>query len=159
MNGTLTEDEFVSGAKLFFGEQLTPTDALQLYKKIDLNGDGTIQFNEFVLVTLHKDELHSQQKLRAAFEMMDKNGDNTISPDELLEVFSFNENFDIQMAEEMIKQVDMNSDGGIQFEEFNYMMRNIDFVKILGGGKHNKISSDDDGKDFLKAPSNNETKS
>ena len=91
--------------------------------------------------------------------MMDKNGDNTISPDELLEVFSFNENFDIQMAEEMIKQVDMNSDGGIQFEEFNYMMRNIDFVKILGGGKHNKISSDDDGKDFLKAPSNNETKS
>ena len=59
MNGTLTEDEFVSGAKLFFGEQLTPTDALQLYKKIDLNGDGTIQFNEFVLVTLHKDEFHS----------------------------------------------------------------------------------------------------
>ena len=66
---------------------------------------------------------------------MDKNGDNTISPDELLEVFSFNENFDIKMAEEMIKQVDMNSDGGIQFEEFNIMMRNLDFVKILGGGK------------------------
>ena len=59
MNGTLTEDEFVKGTKKFFGEQLTEMDALQLYKKIDLNGDGTIQFNEFVLVTLHKDELHS----------------------------------------------------------------------------------------------------
>ena len=34
--------------------------------------------------------------------MMDKNGDNTISPDELLEVFSFNDNFDIDMAKEMI---------------------------------------------------------
>lgn len=60
MNGTLTEDEFIKGTKKFFGEQLTEADSLQLYKKIDLNGDGTIQFNEFVLVTLHKDELHSQ---------------------------------------------------------------------------------------------------
>ena len=76
---------------------------MQLYKKIDLNGDGTIQFNEFVLVALHWDELHSQNKLKAAFEMMDKNGDQTISPDELLEVFSFNENFDIEMAREMIR--------------------------------------------------------
>lgn len=42
MNGTLTEDEFVKGTKKFFGEQLTEMDALQLYKKIDLNGDGTI---------------------------------------------------------------------------------------------------------------------
>lgn len=82
---------------------MTEIDAMQLYKKIDLNGDGTIQFNEFVLVALHRDELHSQNKLKAAFEMMDKNGDQTISPDELLEVFSFNENFDIEMAREMIR--------------------------------------------------------
>lgn len=86
---------------------------MQLYRKIDLNGNGTIEFNEFVLVTLHKDELHSQEKLRAAFDMMDKNGDNTISPDELLDVFSFNENFNIDMATEMIRQCDVNSDGGI----------------------------------------------
>ena len=110
---------------------------MQLYKKIDLNGDGTIQFNEFVLVALHRDELHSQQKLKAAFDMMDKNGDQTISPDELLEVFSFNENFDLDMAREMIRQVDINADGGIQFDEFNNMMKNIDFEKILGGGSSN----------------------
>ena len=110
---------------------------MQLYKKIDLNGDGTIQFNEFVLVALHRDELHSQNKLKAAFEMMDKNGDQTISPDELLEVFSFNENFDIEMAREMIRQVDINADGGIQYDEFNMMMKNIDFEAILGGGSQN----------------------
>jgi len=103
MSGTLTEDEFLKGTKAFFGEQLTEEDAIHLYNKIDLNGNGTIEFNEFVLVTLHKDELHSQQKLRAAFDMMDKNGDNTISADELLDVFSFNENFDIEMAKEMIR--------------------------------------------------------
>ncbi|MGB1602926.1 MAG: EF-hand domain-containing protein, partial [Promethearchaeia archaeon] len=82
-SGVLTEQEFMNGTKMFFGEELTMEDAMELYKKIDINNDGTIQFNEFVLVTLHKDELHSQQKLQTVFEMMDKNGDNTISADEL----------------------------------------------------------------------------
>ena len=64
-------------------------------------------------MALHKDELHSQEKLRGAFDMLDRNGDQTISADELLEIFSFNDNFDISMAEEMIRQVDINRDGGI----------------------------------------------
>lgn len=132
-NGTLSENEFLKGAKKFFGEQYTETEAIQLYKKIDLNGDGYIQFNEFALVALHKDELHSAEKLRAAFDMLDRNGDQTISADELMEVFSFNENFDNKMAQEMIRQVDINRDGGIQFEEFEIMMRSIDFEKVIKG--------------------------
>ena len=44
MNGTLTEDEFVKGTKAFFGEQLTEFDAMQLYRKIDLNGNGTKRY-------------------------------------------------------------------------------------------------------------------
>ena len=126
-NGTLSETEFLRGAKKFFGEQFTELEAIQLYKKIDLNGDGYIQFNEFALVTLHKDELHSKEKLKAAFEMLDRNGDQTISADELLEIFSFNDNFDLSMAQEMIRQVDVNKDGGIQYEEFEALMRAIDF--------------------------------
>ena len=49
-------------------------------------------------MALHKDELHSSEKLKAAFDMLDRNGDQTISADELLEIFSFNDNFDITMA-------------------------------------------------------------
>jgi len=30
--------------------------------------------------------------------MLDRNGDQTISADELLEIFSFNDNFDLNMA-------------------------------------------------------------
>ena len=41
-NGTLSETEFLRGAKKFFGEQFTELEAIQLYKKIDLNGDGYI---------------------------------------------------------------------------------------------------------------------
>ncbi len=59
--------------------------------------------------------------------MLDRNGDQTISADELLEIFSFNDNFDLNMAQEMIRQVDVNKDGGIQYEEFEALMRAIDF--------------------------------
>lgn len=41
-NGTLSEAEFLKGAKKFFGEQFTELEAIGLYKKIDLNGDGYI---------------------------------------------------------------------------------------------------------------------
>lgn len=132
-SGSLTEDEFLNGTRDFFGMELTVEDAMHLYKKIDINKDGSIQFNEFVLVCLEKDELHSQLKLRSAFEMMDKNGDNTISLDELLDVFSFNKNFDMKMAKQIIKQVDKNKDGGIQFDEFCTMMRGMDFEKMMMG--------------------------
>ena len=65
--------------------------------------------------------------------MLDRNGDQTISAEELLEIFSFNNNFDINMAKEMIRQVDVNKDGGIQYEEFEALMRAIDFEAALKG--------------------------
>ena len=65
--------------------------------------------------------------------MLDRNGDQTISADELLEIFSFNDNFDLNMAQEMIRQVDVNKDGGIQYEEFEALMRAIDFEQALKG--------------------------
>ena len=54
-------------------------------------------------MALNKDEIHSYEKLKAAFDMLDKNGDQTISADEILEIFSFNDNFNLSMAEEMIR--------------------------------------------------------
>jgi hypothetical protein len=33
--------------------------------------------------------------------------------------------------------VDINADGGIQYDEFSMMMKNIDFELILGGGSQN----------------------
>ena len=65
--------------------------------------------------------------------MLDRNGDQTISSDELLEIFSFNDNFNIGMAEEMIRQVDVNKDGGIQYDEFEALMKSIDFDKLMKG--------------------------
>lgn len=84
---------------------------VELFKKIDINNDNAVSFQEFVVVAMERDQLHSEAKLKATFDMMDKDGDNNISPEELLDVFSFNKNFNLEMAKEMIHKADFNNDG------------------------------------------------
>ena len=44
------------------------------------------------------EKLHNEKKLKAAFKMFDRNGDGSIAPEEVLDVFKGNEMFDLKMA-------------------------------------------------------------
>ena len=93
-----------------------------MYKAADLNNDGTIQFAEFVVAAMKQEELHSEKKLQDAFNAFDKDKNGSIDKQELMTIFEFSEGFDIAEIESMIKEVDQNGDGQIQFEEFKQMM-------------------------------------
>ncbi len=60
--------------------------------------------------------------------MFDKDGSGTISGDEIREVLSFGgtNQLSAEAIDAVIKQVDENGDGDIQFEEFVTMMTNLD---------------------------------
>ena len=57
---------------------------MALMKSADLNGDGRIDYAEFIAAAYEKSLLLSQQNLRAAFNMMDVDGDGTLTKDELM---------------------------------------------------------------------------
>ena len=59
-NGCLTKDEFFKGHKEFFGESLPLEEVEELYNQADIDGDGTIQYSEFVLAAKKKEEAHSE---------------------------------------------------------------------------------------------------
>lgn len=84
-----------------------------MFEKADSNANGVISFNEFVLSTMDHTKLHDTQKLKAAFDMFDKNGDGAIDPNEMLSIFNNSKVFNLQMAKDTITQVDKNSDGRI----------------------------------------------
>jgi len=42
-----------------------------VFSEVDFNNDGTINFSEFITVTLKKEKLFSEEMLKKAFEIFD----------------------------------------------------------------------------------------
>ena len=77
------------------------------------------------------DKLHNEKKLKSAFRLFDRNGDGSIAPEEVLEVFKGTEMFDMKMAQKMIGQLDTDGDGKISFVEFEKFMKEGDILIVL----------------------------
>lgn len=54
-----------------------------MFDAVDIDGNGSIDYTEFVMATMNERDLVSQQKLKAAFRLFDKDGSGSISQDEL----------------------------------------------------------------------------
>jgi len=60
-----------------------------MFKSVDTDNSGFIDYSEFVVAAMNEGQLTSNEKLQAAFKMFDKDGSGIISPDEIKEVLSF----------------------------------------------------------------------
>lgn len=93
-----------------------------MFAKVDADGNGEIDYSEFVIATMNEKSLLSNNKLETAFKMFDKDGGGSISTEEIKQVLSFGQNLDENVINAIIKQVDENGDGEISYEEFQAMM-------------------------------------
>jgi len=97
-------------------------ELVRIVGKFDVNGDGQIDFEEF-LSMMTKHERKEQDELKQAFEVFDKDGDGTISGKELEIVMkALGEHIDRETIDLMIESVDTDKNGYIDFEEFRRMM-------------------------------------
>jgi calcium-dependent protein kinase len=105
---------------------LSEKDILDAMKVIDANGNGLIDYTEFIAACLHSYSYLQDTQLRAAFSFFDKDGNGTINRDELREVL---ESDDFALKEEEIQRiiagVDINGDGEIDYLEFITMMKSF----------------------------------
>ncbi|OQR90034.1 hypothetical protein THRCLA_09458 [Thraustotheca clavata] len=140
-NGTITSDKFttiignhlgklVSGANLpgdhgvsTIGETISSSTSLikRLYQVFDKDGNGTIDFREFIigLNSLVKGTL--EQKLDTLFALYDKDGSGTISVSELVLILNGGQEKMSQLAvyiDNYFATVDTNGDNVITEEEF-----------------------------------------
>ena len=61
--------------------------------------------------------------MQLAFRAFDKDGNGSISIDEIMSIFrKTSNNVDKKVFEKMMKDADSNGDGAIEFEEFNEIM-------------------------------------
>ena len=92
----------------------------ELFRKLDLDGDGTLDYNEFLQAAINHQKMLNQDNIREIFTMFDLDGDGFISFDELEYMFKNNLNYNAsdKFLQEIMEEVDQNNDNQISFEEF-----------------------------------------
>lgn len=129
-SGQITFEELKAGLKRV-GANLKESEIYDLMKAADVDNSGTIDYGEFIAATLHLNKVEREDHLFAAFSYFDKDGSGYITPDELQQAC---EEFGIEdvRLEEMIREVDQDNDGRIDYNEFVAMMQK---GNPGGGGK------------------------
>ena len=64
----------------------------------------------------------TEDNIQAAFKLFDKDGGGTIDAKEIAQVLGYNVEADEQVWDEVIKEVDVNGDGQIDYDEFKQML-------------------------------------
>ena len=89
---------------------------------LDKNCNGVIDYSEFLVAAADKETLLNNNNLMLAFNVMDADGNGSISRQELKNVFETSEKKDEELWTEIFDEVDVNGDGAITFEEFKATM-------------------------------------
>ncbi|URE14354.1 hypothetical protein MUK42_34119 [Musa troglodytarum] len=121
-SGHITFEELKAGLERV-GACLKESEVYALMQAADVDNSGTIDYGEFIAATLHLNKIEREDHLFAAFSYFDKDGSGYITQDELQQAC---EDLGVEAVhlDDMIKEVDQNNDGRIDYNEFVAMMQN-----------------------------------
>ena len=137
-DGKLQISELKAGLdelKAFF--QYQEIDYEDLLRAMDSDGDGEIDFTEFISAAFDKRALLTQENLDAAFKTFDIDGNGKITKDELKAVFAAGQASSAtnEAWESIMRDVDKDGDGEIDYQEFTEVMK-----AVLGTGAKERAS-------------------
>ncbi|KAK1437653.1 hypothetical protein QVD17_03448 [Tagetes erecta] len=123
-DGKISAEELVHVMKAL-GSNTSDEEVKQMMTKIDTDSDGFINLDEFAGFCRgsDEDEDESMKELHEAFELYDLNKNGLISSTELHQILiRLGENCTVDDCVKMIKSVDSDGDGCVNFDEFKKMM-------------------------------------
>lgn len=121
-DGVLSKEELNEGVEKFVGELAEGIESL--LEKLDTNDSGSINYSEFLTAAVSWEKELSRERLYAAFRQFDKDGNGSISVDELVSALGGRKD-QVHVFVQMIKDADTNKDGSIDLQEFCTFMENI----------------------------------
>ena len=122
-DGTITTKELGTVMRSL-GQNPTEGEIQDMINEVDVDGNGTIDFPEFLSLMARKmKDTDTEEELIEAFKVFDKDGNGLISASELRHVMTnLGEKLTDEEVDEMIKEADIDGDGHINYEEFVRIM-------------------------------------
>ncbi|XP_046385332.1 neo-calmodulin-like [Ischnura elegans] len=149
-DGSITQEE-LGRVMRSLGQFATEEELQQMLTEVDIDGDGSFSFDEFVEIVSNmgtaadKTADEEEKELRDAFRVFDKHNRGYISASDLRAVLQcLGEDLSEEEIEDMIKEVDVDGDGRIDFYEF---------VNALGEpGEDDEAEDEEEEKEEISPP-------
>lgn len=97
----------------------------RIFNLVDMNGNGVIDYSEFISAAANINYLLSEKQMKAAFKAFDLDGSGEISYEEFEETFQSGLDMNKQELREIFQEFDHNKNGLINFEEFKSFMKRL----------------------------------
>lgn len=124
-DGHLTKEELLSGLLEIMDKREAEKEVERLMECIDADGNGYIEYEEFLRASLDKEKLLTEKNLKIVFDFLDKDKSGKISSDEIKEVLVNDGVIDDTVWKDIIGQGDLDGDGEIDLNEFIIMMNKV----------------------------------
>ncbi|KAK1398064.1 calmodulin-like protein 3 [Heracleum sosnowskyi] len=132
-DGKITKKE-LNDSLQNLGMFIPDEELVQIIDKIDVNGDGYVDMDEFgALYKTIMDEKDEEEDMKEAFNVFDQNRDGYITVDELRSVLSslgLKQGRTVEYCKLMMKKADVDGDGKVNYLEFRKMMKSGGFAAL-----------------------------
>ena len=127
-DGKINKNDLLKGLRTKIDSKTLEKDVDRIYRNIDMDNNGYIEYEEFVRAAVSKEKFVEDQNLRFAFRYFDKDNSGEVSRNELEAIFKqgiMDQNKMQEALDQIIDEVDENHDGIIQYSEFVHIMKKM----------------------------------
>ena len=121
-DGKLTKSELMAQ----YSKTMSISDAEkvvdEILERLDQDGDGMIDYTEFLVSCHDMQKAISREQLEFAFKMFDSDGSGTITVDEIKNTLTDGQIINEEAWHIILKEADANGDGSIDLKEFVNLM-------------------------------------
>ncbi|XP_040583468.1 neuronal calcium sensor 2 [Lepeophtheirus salmonis] len=152
-DGTLTKKKILEMYEVILPNANSSLFVDQIFRIFDKDGNGTIDFKEFMMATDMTASGTVEEKLRWAFKMYDEDSSGTIEMSEMTDIIGtlyemegISRECAVARAKKIFMELDVNGDGEISEEEFvKGCLKDQGLVRLLNAGGEEEVSLLDNG--------------